>query len=72
MSNLSAKIDFRHLKKSGAVCFLRRMVFGLLGVAGLLWFVWQIEFINSWRGIESRRATGLSSAAILFLPARWA
>ena len=64
MSDLSARFDFRNLKKSGAVRFLRRMVFGLLGVAGLLWFVWQIEFFNSWRGIESRRATGLSSGAM--------
>jgi hypothetical protein len=41
--------------------FLRRMAFGLVAVAGLLWFVARIESINSQRGIESSRASGLSA-----------
>jgi uncharacterized small protein (DUF1192 family) len=41
--------------------FLRRMSLGLVAVAGLLWFVARIESINSQRGIETRRATGLSA-----------
>jgi hypothetical protein len=61
MSDLSAKLD-NHGTKGGATArFLRRMAFGLLGVAGLLWFVARIESINSQRGIESSRATGLSA-----------
>jgi hypothetical protein len=41
--------------------FLRRMAFGLVAVGGLLWFFARIESINSQRGIESSRATGLSA-----------
>jgi len=40
---------------------LRRMTFGLAGVAILLWFVVHVERINSQRGIEATRASGLSS-----------
>src|SRR5579864_9175050 len=43
--------------------FLRRMAFGLVAVAGLLWFVARIESINSQLGIDSSRATGLSAIA---------
>jgi len=45
--------------------FLRRMVLGLAAVACLIWFVVRLESINSQRGIETSRATGLSA-----IPAR--
>jgi hypothetical protein len=48
-------------KWSATARILRRMVFGLVAVAGLLWFVARIESTNSQRGIESSRATGLSA-----------
>jgi hypothetical protein len=43
--------------------FLRRIVFGMAALAGLLWFVTRNEAINFQRGIESSKATGLSSIA---------
>jgi hypothetical protein len=45
------------------VRFLRRMALGILGVIVLLWFVDRMELINSYRGIETTRATGLSAVA---------
>jgi hypothetical protein len=51
-------------KWSAASRFLRRMVFGLAAVGGLLWFVSRIESINSQRGIETSRATGLAAIPI--------
>ena len=41
--------------------FLGRMAFGLVAVGVLLWFVARMERINSQRGIETSRATGLSA-----------
>jgi hypothetical protein len=41
--------------------FLKRMAFGLIAVGVILWIVARIESINSKRGIESSRATGLSA-----------
>jgi hypothetical protein len=41
--------------------FLRRMALGVAGVIILLWFVARAERSNSYRGIESSRATGLSA-----------
>ena len=43
--------------------FLRRMIFGLVAAVILLWLVVQIEYTNQLRGIESSKATGLSSVA---------
>jgi Domain of unknown function (DUF4349) len=50
-------------KRSSATRFLRRMFLGIVALAGLLWFVAHLEHINQERGIESRRATGLSADA---------
>jgi hypothetical protein len=41
--------------------FLRRIVFGLVALAGLLWFTVRNEQANRQRGIESSRWTGLSA-----------
>jgi Domain of unknown function (DUF4349) len=61
MSALSVKFDIRRIKGNVTLRFLRRMALGFFGVAVMLWFVARIESINSQRGIESSRATGLSS-----------
>jgi hypothetical protein len=46
---------------SASARFLKRMAFGLIAVGVILWIVARIESINSKRGIESSRATGLSA-----------
>lgn len=43
--------------------FLRRIVFGIVALAGLLWVVARYEDINYQRGIESSKVTGLSAIA---------
>jgi hypothetical protein len=48
-------------KQNIVVRFLRRMIFGIAGVVGLIWFVGHLEHINQSRGIEISRATGLSA-----------
>ena len=50
-------------KRSLAIRFLRRMTFGIVAAAGLLWFLARTEYINNQRGIESSRATGLAAIA---------
>jgi hypothetical protein len=50
-------------KWSVAVRFLRRIAFGIVVLAGLLWFVAHTENTNYQRGIESSRTTGLSAMA---------
>jgi Domain of unknown function (DUF4349) len=64
MSDHTERFGIHLPKWSAASRFLRRMVFGLVAVGGLLWFVARIESINSQRGIESSRATGLSAIPI--------
>jgi uncharacterized small protein (DUF1192 family) len=61
MSDHSEGFGVHWPKSCVTASFLRRMAFGLVAVAGLLWFAARIESINSQRGIESRRATGLSA-----------
>jgi hypothetical protein len=53
----------RWQKWSATSRFLRHMAYGIVVVAGLLWFVARIESINSQRGIETSRATGLDAIA---------
>jgi hypothetical protein len=43
--------------------FLRRIAFGIVALAGLLWFAVRYENANYQRGIESSRWTGLSPMA---------
>jgi hypothetical protein len=44
-----------------AVRFLRRMAFGIVAMACLLWLLARTEYTNYQRGIESSRATGLDA-----------
>jgi hypothetical protein len=48
--------------------FLRPMAFGITGVIILLWFVVRLERINSYRDIETSRATGLSEYSYSAVP----
>jgi Domain of unknown function (DUF4349) len=41
--------------------FLRRTVFGIIGITGLIWFALHLERGNQLRGIESTRETGLAA-----------
>jgi hypothetical protein len=52
-------------KQNIVVRFLRRMIFGIAGVVGLIWFAGHIEHTNRLRGIESSRATGLSAVGYI-------
>ena len=61
MTNHWEELALHWPKWSTAARFMRRMAFGLVGVAGLLWVVARIETLNSQRGIETSRATGLSA-----------
>lgn len=51
-----------------ALRFLRPMALGIAGVVILLWFVARMEQINSYRGIETSRATGLSAVGYSGVP----
>jgi hypothetical protein len=63
MSNHSAESDKHQTKWSLRVGFLRRMAFGIVGLVIMLGFVARVENSNYRRGVESSRATGLSSIA---------
>jgi hypothetical protein len=63
MGNFSSKLSIHQIKWSTVSRFMRRMVFGLLALAGLLWFAVRTEVSTYQRGIESSKATGLASIA---------
>jgi uncharacterized small protein (DUF1192 family) len=63
VSDNSPESGKHETKRSNAARFLRRIFFGIVALAGLLWFVAHLEHINQERGIESSRATGLSAGA---------
>jgi hypothetical protein len=61
VNDQSAEPGMHQIKWSPQLRFLRRMVFGVVGVVILLFLVGYDEDLSSRRGIESSRATGLSS-----------
>jgi Domain of unknown function (DUF4349) len=61
MSDQAVVFATHSRKLSFTVRFLRRMALGILGIVILVWFVDREELINSYRGIETTRATGLSA-----------
>jgi hypothetical protein len=63
VSDQSAESGKGQRKKSVAIRFLRRITFGFVALAGLLWFTVRYEQANRQRGIESSRWTGLSAIA---------
>lgn len=62
MTDETTKFALFKPRWSGVTRFLRRMAVGLAGVAVLLWFVVRVDRVNSERGMESSRATGLSAS----------
>jgi hypothetical protein len=63
VSDHSVEPSKGQMKRRIAMRFLRRSGFGLVALAGLLWFVAGYEDINYQRGIESSKVNGLSSIA---------
>jgi hypothetical protein len=63
VSDHSVEPSKGQMKRRIAMRFLRRIGFGLVALAGLLWFVAGYEDINCQRGIESSKVNGLSSIA---------
>jgi hypothetical protein len=61
MSDRAIGVTLQRPKWNATERFLWRMALGAAGVILLLWFVARMERINSDRGIESSRATGLSA-----------
>ena len=61
MADETARFGLLKPRWSEATRFLRRLAVGLVGVVVLLWFAARVERINSERGIEATRSTGLSS-----------
>jgi hypothetical protein len=61
MSDYMQRSGMHWPKWNASSRFLRSMAVALVAVGALLWFVARIESINSQRGIESSRATGLSA-----------